>query len=197
MPSHYSGLTMAKLLPTNIKVMVEESCFKILDDWKYLHRTRVENSKFMDRLVEHRDVGKKLQEFLDKAAVRKYIKDVLVNKYAKQVRKMPRDISGILAGIVDDEIQEIDWVANDNLSLHRTSRDVYVVSARTTFVKWETGLRKILLYVADKPVLRRRSDDEVIRVLVVFEHSMDVNDADRNMLQTAMQLTGIQVAWGT
>ena len=188
---------MPNRLPPNIKHAIEESCFKILDEWQYLHRTRNENGRFMDQLVENVDVGKKLQEFMDKAAVRKYIKDVLVNKYAKQVRQMPRDISPLLAGIVNSDFEEIDWIENDNLSLHRTADDVFVISARTTFVKWETGLKKILLYTATRPELYRRTPGKILKVLVLFEHSMNVNTTDRNILENAMQLIGFTTLWGT
>jgi hypothetical protein len=188
---------MAKKIATKVRAAVEHACFQLLDDWKYLNRSRNENSKFMDQLVNHKDVGRKLQEFLDIAAVRKYIKDVLVNKYAKEKRQMPRDISVELGGIINEALDEIEWVASDNLSLHRSALGIYVVAARTTYVKWETGLRKILLYICSKPALRPVGDCVTIMVLAVFEHSADINEADRKELGSALGLIGVKVFWGT
>ncbi len=187
---------MAKIIPSNIKSLVESRCFELLDEWRYLNRSRAENGKFMDQLVAHRDVGKKLQDFIDTAATRKYIKDVIVNKYAKKKRVMPREIETVLKSVTNDDLEEIDWVEDDHLSLHRTNQGALVVTARTTFVKWETGLRKILLYVNLKPVLRDPAQN-VIKVLAVFEHSSDVNETDRTELRSALDMIGIRVVWGT
>jgi len=187
---------VAKIIPSNIKALVEDRCFQLLDEWRYLNRSRIENGRFMDQLVAHRDVGQKLQEFIDAAATRKYIKDVIVNKYAKKKRAMPREIDAVLKVITTDLLEEIDWVEEDHLSLHRASNGRLVVTARTTFVKWETGLRKILLYVNLKPVLRDPTQN-VTKVLAVFEHSSDVNESDRNELGSALGMIGVRVVWGT
>jgi hypothetical protein len=80
---------VAKIIPSNIKTLVEDRCFQLLDEWRYLNRSRAENSRFMDQLVAHSDVGVRLREFIDTAAARKYIKDVIVNKYAKKNKLMP------------------------------------------------------------------------------------------------------------
>jgi hypothetical protein len=191
-----TGVVVAKIIPSNIKSLVESRCFELLDEWRYLNRSRAENGKFMDQLVAHRDVGKKLQDFIDTAATRKYIKDVIVNKYAKKKRVMPREIETVLKSVTNDDLEEIDWVEDDHLSLHRTNQGALVVTARTTFVKWETGLRKILLYVNLKPVLRDPAQN-VIKVLAVFEHSSDVNETDRTELRSALDMIGIRVVWGT
>lgn len=194
---HLKGrVNVAKIIPSNIKTLVEERCFELLDEWRYLNRSRVENGRFMDQLVFHQEVGKKLQEFIDTAATRKYIKDVIVNKYAKKKRVMPRNIETVLRSVSNCDFNEIDWVEDDHLSLHRTSHGLLVVTARTTFVKWETGLRKILLYVNLKPVLRDPAQT-VEKVLAVFEHSLDVNETDRCELRSALEMIGIRVVWGT
>lgn len=195
--AHLTGrVVVAKIIPSNIKSLVEDRCFELLDEWRYLNRSRIENGRFMDQLVEHRDVGKKLQDFIDAAATRKYIKDVIVNKYAKKKRVMPREIDGVLKVITTDLLEEIDWVEEDHLSLHRANYGLLIVTARTTFVKWETGLRKILLYVNLKPVLRDPTQN-VTKVLAVFEHSSDVNETDRNELGSALGMIGVRVVWGT
>ncbi len=186
---------MAKLIPERVKVTVEEEAFALLDQWKYLNRTRVENSQFMDHLAHHTELGQKLGQFLDAAAVRKYIKDVLVNKYAKSRRDMPRDIESQLSRLVNEPIHEVEWVVRDRLSLHRTASGKYIVTARTTFVKWETGLRKILFYTVDKPVLQGLS--EVRKCLAVFEHGSVVNPTDRDHLQRALSPISVECVWGT
>ncbi len=187
---------MAKIIPTRVKNDVEKVGFELLDEWRYLNRTRVENSQFMDQLASHPKVGKKLAELLDHAGVRKYIKDVIVNKYAKNKRKMPRDLDGELENVLDEELNEIDWVSRDKLSLHRSLSGIYIVTARTTFVKWETGLRKILLYIADKPVLRNDRDN-IRKLIAVYEHGVPINEADRRRLERAMKLVGVECIWGT
>jgi len=194
---HLKGrVNVAKIIPSNIKTLVEQRCFELLDEWRYLNRSRSENGRFMDQLVSHQEVGKRLQDFIDTAATRKYIKDVIVNKYAKKKRVMPRNIDTVLRSVSIRDFDELDWVEDDHLSLHRTSHGHMVVTARTTFVKWETGLRKILLYVNLKPLLRNPAHT-VIKVLAVFEHSSDVNETDREELRSALEIIGIQVVWGT
>ena len=186
---------MAKVLPTRVKQQVETRGFDLLNEWQYLNRTRVENSQFMDQLVDHPEIGKKLSEFLDRAGVRKYIKDVIVNKYAKLKRKMPRDLGAELESWLGEPVHEIEWVNRDKLSLHRSESGTYLITARTTFIKWETGLRKILLYCADKPNLHSKHD--VQKCLAIFEHGATVNQADKNHLQKALDSIGIFCLWGT
>jgi hypothetical protein len=187
---------VAKIIPSSIKSVVEDRCFILLDEWKYLNRSRAENGKFMNQLVAHPEIGQRLQEFIDAGATRKYIKDVIVNKYAKKKRIMPREIEAVLRSISSDVLEEIDWVEEDHLSLHRAYDGRLVVTARTTYVKWETGLRKILLYANAKPALRNTAQG-VTRVLAVFEHSSDVNETDRDELRSALAMIGVHVVWGT
>jgi len=188
---------MAKKIADNVRKKIKVAGHQLLDEWRYLNRTTAENSKFMDQLCSHSEIGGKLAEHLASADIRKYVKDVIVNSYSKKKRKMPRDVEEILQAKLKDKACEIDWKASDRLSLHRLSDGTFAVVARATYVKWETGLRKLLLYITNREHLRTLSRHKCRLILAVFEHSHAVNGGDKALLVKALETIGVSCYWGT
>ena len=71
-------------IPDPARQNIFDAAFKEFDDHQYLTKSRPENADLMDRLIEHPDIGAKLQNFIPKEKVRTYIKDTILNNYAKK-----------------------------------------------------------------------------------------------------------------
>jgi hypothetical protein len=63
---------------------VFEAVYKKADDHKYIAKGRPENSLFMNQLVADPAIGGKLGEHMAKSKVKTYIKDTILNRYAKE-----------------------------------------------------------------------------------------------------------------
>lgn len=181
-------------LPDKLRDEVFETVYKMADEHKYIARGRVENGVFMNQLVKHPMVGEKLAEYMPKGHIKTYIKDTILNRYAKVKKSLPQDISEMLSTEYPTQIYEIEYIHSDHLSFHRTDQNKYLVVARVNYLKWETAIRKIALYVASKTDEQIANRDLEL-VTIIFEQGCPVNSADRELVSKGLDLLGIKTIW--
>lgn len=187
---------MSKVAPKSVLDEVCAEVCKLADAHKYMLKGRAENSKFMDDLGKHPKVGKRLCEFLPVEEVRHWIKDVALHDYAAKKRQPPRDIDDLLKHNTGKDSSEIDYEPKNRLSLHRATDGEYFLVARTTYIKWETGLRKILLYMTIRSRFTQQPDLRLRMVLLIHLIAGEtVNAGDRQVLERALKLINVTTIW--
>lgn len=181
---------MAKSLPTRIAKQIKEAVYKKADEHGYGSRTRADNSAFMDSLVADVEVGGVLKNYMDNAVIRTYIKDGILNAYAKQ---RGREI--LSAESATDTIQQlynIDTAViqkyKDNgkvVSVCRSDDGRLFVISEGTVLKWETALRKALDLIAREPGLIINGVTPAI-CLQLADVSASITDGDKKHIATAL-----------
>ena len=78
---------MANSLPKNVQTEIRKAVYKKAEEFGYMECGRIESGRFIDTLVEDPEVGCVLIEYLPKERVRTYIKDGVLNAYAKNLTK--------------------------------------------------------------------------------------------------------------
>ena len=186
---------MSNLVPENVRKGIFDYVYLKADAHHYLTKGRVENGVFMETLGKDPEVGGKLKNYLPEEDIKTYIKDAILNRYAKDKTAPPRDINDRLIPIYGEPIFELDYVKSTQVSLHRSNSDTYIVIVRTKYIKWETGLRKLALYVASKPKLTALSESNLDLVLIISEPQGSVNGADKNLVEKGLLLLNIKCLW--
>lgn len=181
-------------LPDKIRDEVFETVYKMADEHKYIAKGRVENGLFMNQLVRHPEVGGKLADFMNKGHIKTYIKDTILNRYAKVRKALPQDVVPMLSNTYLTKIHEIEYVQKDHLSFHRTDNNKYLIVARVNYLKWETAIRKIALYAASKTTAQFEKLDLDL-VIIVFEQGCPVNKGDRELVSKGLEILGIKTIW--
>lgn len=171
------------------------------DEYHYLEKTRPENATFMENLIRDPLVGGRLANYMEAPGVRVYIKDTILNKYAKDRKTLPRGVEEFLNPIYG-EVVELDYRSQDNVSLHRVeSDDRLLIVARTSELKWETGLRKLLQYVAAMPDTATTPSLFPVNpnppgfVLIIFEYGSPMNEADKRLIQKGLNFINVCCLW--
>lgn len=186
---------MSNKVPDNVAKIIKEIVFIEADRVNYLARSRTDNGIFLDQLVTKADVGGKLSQYMKKAEVRTYIKDAILNRYSKDKtqEERPDDLQSIIAEILDLESEcfFIEKDAKSQVSLfknHSNPSDVcFIVVSDGTVLKWETALRKALLYIASKPFFDN-SDASIKIVLTLFARHQKICPSDLRHLETALSV---------
>ena len=85
---------MAVKLPADVRKTIKKLVFARADEFGYGSRSRTENGAFLTSLVEDPQIGGTLKLYMSEIAVRTYIKDGVLNAYAKaEVRKKLNHVS--------------------------------------------------------------------------------------------------------
>lgn len=187
---------MSNRVPENIRAKIADLVFQKADEHRYLEKDRPANGQFMDNLIADPEIGVKLQEFMAKGAVKTYIKDGILNRYSKVRRALPKDIEKYLIPAFGNSQDEVDYVSRDHISLHRMDHGGLVVVGRTTYIKWETGLRKVLLYIACAPGLPPNDGTKFEKSLIIFHRGIPVNSGDKAAVSKAIELANMKCVWG-
>ena len=185
---------MGKIMPKGVREQIFRDTYALLDKHAYLMKDRVENGRFMDQLIEHERVGKRLAQYITKVGIRKYIKDSIINRYAKDRTRAPRDIGSHLTKLYGRMLGEIEYSKHEKVSLHKAEDQSFVVAARTTTLKWETGLRKAITYVANAPGLPQ-DRSKVHCVLLIAQTAGPMNSGDRDLVERALKFIAVDCAW--
>ena len=188
---------MAVKLPPEIGKTIKKLVFTKADDFGYGSRSRKENSAFLNSLAEDPEIGGKLQLFMRENQVRTYIKDGILNAYAKaEVRKKLNRISleTVIRQVYYVEAKEIGKV-NQTCVYRSDNNDVYLVHTGT-YLKWETALRKLLECVAaTDSIVEKANTVNLCLLLTVGNGEMTL--ADQKQLEKALRYIGVKVyfAW--
>ena len=186
---------MARKLPANVLAEIKLTVAKLADAYRYLERTQIENTAFLTKLTQQSDVGVRLQEFMPAHTVRQYIKDAILKKYAKAKRRPPEGISYLAEGLCAKPSHLIETAEEGIVSLFRCEDGECVVVARISYKKWETGLRRSLMYVARNTALRSLPSQKLRFGLLILLHGAHVNAADRQVLEKAFDLISVSYKW--
>jgi len=190
---------MANRLPTQVRTKITKLVYEKADKFGYMECDRVQNSQFMDILVEDREVGGVLQQYMQKERVRTYIKDSILNRYTKDATskalssKTPEQTIEEEYGESVVEIQKVKGSAYDCHVLRSETGNTYIVS-EGTFLKWETALRKGLEIIAIKPnlTIQGRVPKLCLKLSLVGQ---SLTAADKKLIRTALAAAGVKATF--
>lgn len=181
---------MSKKVPDDIAKEIKECVFQEADRVNYLARSRTDNGIFLAQLVAMPNVGGRLSQYMKKAEVRTYIKDAILNRYSKDKtqEERPDDLEPIILEKIGVEALFVEQEAKSQISLFKSPSDAcFVIVADGTVLKWETALRKALLYIASKP-FSENSDASIKIVLMLFARYQKVSPSDLRHLEKALSM---------
>jgi hypothetical protein len=187
---------MAKKLPNKQSAQVKALVFSRADEFDYSARNRTENNQFLDSLVEESEIGGVLREYMPKEKVRTYIKDAILNAYAKRVTRSAlegvsqTDTIRQIYGVESSVIQQCTG-KDARVSVSRSDDGRIFVVSGGTVLKWETALRKALELIARETGLTIEGQTPAICLhLVATSNSLTV--ADKQHITTALATVGVQ-----
>ena len=182
---------MANQLPTKVRERVHAQVFKLADEFGYLSKSRTENAKFMVALVDSA-IGRELAQFMPKAEVKTYLKDAVLNRYAKDRRKLPTNVDAYLTPLFPTQ-KHLVYEKPMSCSLHKCSNSEFLAVARVGVVKYETGLRKLLEFAAKKSAFTGTAT--VHLVLVVCCHGQHLNEGDKELMAKSLKVARVKTIW--
>lgn len=190
---------MANALPKNIQAKVKRAVYKKADEFGYMKCSRIESGRFLDILVDDPEVGRVIIEYMPKERVRTYIKDGILNAYAKAATKKALAVStpeNVIKNVFNETasvIQEGKGKQSGLFVLRGDSKRIYVVSGGTV-LKWETALRKALEIIANEPNLTTNSKAPSI-CLKLSLTGQSLTEADKAHIITAVGAVGVKAVF--
>lgn len=187
---------MAIVLPKKKANLVKTRVYAKADEFGYSTRSRSENNQFIDSLVDDADIGGVVREYLAKEKVRTYIKDGILNAYAKRFTKnaldevSPTDSIQQVYGVSSTVVQQCTG-KDARLSVSRSEDGRIFVVSGGTVLKWEIALRKALELIAREPgLVIDKKTPAICLHLVPTNNSLTV--ADKNHIRTALAAIEVQ-----
>ena len=187
---------MANSLPKNVQTEIRKAVYKKAEEFGYMECGRIESGRFIDTLVEDPEVGCVLIEYLPKERVRTYIKDGVLNAYAKNLTKKALATS-TPEKTISDVFRETAFIIQKGKGkqsglfvLRSESGAIYVVSGGTV-LKWETALRKALDIIANEPNLTIDGRPPLICLKLSLE-GQALTEADKKHIITALGAVGVK-----
>lgn len=180
---------MNKNLPKDVRQAVKEAVYNKADACGYLDQSRVENGRFMEDLVKDEKVGNLLVDFIPREDVKTYIKDAILNRYAKDKRSLVSDVKTIVFdtfGYDSDLIEKC-----GPISLHRMENGDLVSVTQGSLLKWETALRKLLEFIARSPGLPPSDGCKLHFLVVLITGGQHVNISDRAHITTSLNVVNV------
>jgi hypothetical protein len=179
-------------IPTNIRNRIREIAYKALDEANYLAMSQNQASEFMNSLLVMPSVGVEIAKYTKRERVRTYIKDSIVNNYSKdKIREaVPKDPKPIIKSIYKFSAEESH--KQPGLHLYKSTSaerpNEYVVISEGTILKWETSLKRALLFISSKPF--SKTADEVHILLFLFAQHKPLALSDKQNLENALNRCG-------
>ena len=184
---------MAVKLPNDVSKDIKKMTFEKADAFVYGSRSRTENGAFINSLVEDPEIGGKLREYMPADAVRTYIKDGVLNAYAKAlVRKKFNKISlkeviKRVYGVSADQVGKV-----NNTQIYRTEDNMVILINSGTFLKWETALRKLLESVACNPQITDCASSVNLCLLLAVSDG-EMSFGDQQQIERALGYINVKV----
>lgn len=186
---------MAVKLPTDVRKTIKKLVFARADEFGYGSRSRVENGAFLNSLAEAPEIGGALRQYMRENQVRTYIKDGILNAYAKaEIRKKLNYISieSVIQQVYHVEAKEIGKV-NHTCVYRSESNDIFLIHTGT-YLKWETALRKLLECVASADGLSEKANTVSLCLLLTVGIG-EMTLADQKQLEKALEYIGVKVCF--
>ena len=187
---------MSVVLPKAVQLAVKQTCYRLLDEFGYMHKSRADSSLFMARLQNNPHVGKVLANYMKKEDIKTYIKDAILNRYSKDKRAkaLPSD-QQTLADLVTDYYgkvaNSIERAGDIHLLRLGRSEDLVVVS-QGTLMKWETALRKALEFIERAPGLPPQAG--TLRILLnIAPLANQPTTGDRTHLKKSLEYIKVDI----
>lgn len=186
---------MANKLPKNVSSEVRNRTYTKCDEYGYSSRSRTENTAFMNSLVEEPEIGGRLREYMTGEEVRTYIKDTLLNAYAKAnvKRKLacltPMNVVSSVFNIKTNFVGRL-----GETSICRSGNNTIYLVQTGTLLKWETALRKVLECLAANPHLSEKSSSLEMCLLLVVTND-ELSYGDKHQIEIALGFIGVKVCF--
>lgn len=190
---------MTMVLPKKKATLVKTGVYAKADEFGYSTRSRTENNQFLDSLVEDAEIGGVLCDYLPKEKIRTYIKDGILNAYAKGFTKnaldevSPTDTIQQIYGVSSSVIQQCTG-KDARVSVFRSEDGRIFVVSGGTVLKWETALRKALELIARESGLTidKKTPAICLHLVPTTNH---LTAADKKHIQTALAAIGVQAVF--
>lgn len=183
---------MSSKIPKAIAQRIKETVFKAADETDYLAMARTDSGAFLNGLVTRPDVGGEIIKYISRDEVRHYIKDAILNRYSKDKTKeaTPGDLKPIVKSAFGLDAGESHSQVKLSLyrSIDRERTDEFVVVSEGTVLKWETALKKALLFISAKPFSKKASKIHIL--LLLFAQHKPVPPSDKKNLEDALKRCG-------
>jgi len=179
-------------IPQNVAQKIKQIVFDAADEIDYLAMARPDSGAFLNGLVTRPDVGGEIIKYISRDEVRHYIKDAILNRYSKDKTKeaTPDDLKPIVKSIYGLEAEESH--SEVKLCLYRSTTperlSEYVVISEGTILKWETALKKALLFISAKPFSKTASEVHIL--LLLFAQHKPVPPSDKKNIENALKRCG-------
>ncbi len=143
----------------------------------------IDSTNFIDMLLKRPDIGGRLKEYLPDASVRVYIKDTLCGKYTK--RLTAQKLEGVTAVDAVRETYGVETVilgkSRDVIICRNPQTGIQYLVSHSTFVRWESALRKVLEYLAK--TASNYDDPETVKIcLIVVDQTAKMTYGDKMFL---------------
>ncbi|MCA9469497.1 MAG: hypothetical protein KC643_29200 [Nitrospira sp.] len=182
---------MSNKLPAEVAKQVKEIVYEAADNVDYLAMARTDSGKFLKSLVEKKEVGGVISQYVNKPEVRHYIKDAILNRYSKDKTgdAIPKDIRSIIKNEYGFDSEESH--KEEKLRLFRAvghgHEGEYVVVSDGTMLKWETALRRALLFIAGNLFTHKAKRINIL--LMLFAQHKKVTPSDKKHLEKALAIS--------
>ena len=180
-------------LPTDIRKKLRKTVYEKAEEFGYGSRSRAENGAFINSLAEDPEIGGVLRLYMPESSVRTYIKDGILNAYAKaEVRKKLNHITieTVIQRVYHVEASEVGKV-NQTCIYRSESNDAFLVHTGT-YLKWETALRKLLECVAANDNILEQANSVSLCLLLTVGNG-EMTHSDQMQLEKALAYIGVKV----
>jgi hypothetical protein len=178
-------------IPADVKKELFRIVSERADKHDYCNRPRPENHRFMLDLTNDPLIGGRIAEFLGQEKVKTYLKDTLLHDYAALHRHPVKAADSYIKSLGWGELFRID-TPKGKPSLFRLQNGQIVAAEFTSYLKWETGMRKLLLYLAGKSELRKKN---LRLVLIICDQKRVICESEKKLVMDALALIKIQPVW--
>ena len=182
---------MISSIPQEVATAIKKIVFAEADKINYLALSRSDSSAFLNALVVREDVGAAISKFTGRERVRHYIKDAILNRYSKDKAKaaFPDDPIPIIKEACGLEVEKSPGKGQARLyrSMMTDRSTEYVVIVEGAYLKWETALRKALLFISGKPFSEKASK---IHILLFLFSPRPIPESDKKHLSKALHRCG-------
>ncbi|MFK7759630.1 MAG: hypothetical protein AB8C13_06760 [Phycisphaerales bacterium] len=186
---------MSKKLPSEIAETIRELVYQEADLHGYISKSREKNSVFISELAANRKIGGVLSEYIKQPKIRTYIKDAILNKYTKELAKnaRPQNYSEIIFSTLGINVDHIDCCKNSGIDLYKSPPSTFVVVSNGSVIKWETSLRKALLYIPEKPFASTEQKNTIHILLTLYAKNRRVSELDKQQIVNALKICNASV----
>lgn len=183
---------MARTLPEDVREVIRQLVYELADQANYLAQGRIENGQFMTQLVNDPQVGGILREYMPEGEVKTYIKDAVLNRYAKEKRANAKDGYSTEALIAESFGASVKIEEKGRVSLFRSTERTasYCVVGNGTSDKWETALRHALIYVTNLPEDTQKQDVRIALCCTSPRGKLSMSDKDH--IRGALNRIGVE-----